>query len=117
MKAIELAKYIVNKCTWDGEPINNYRLQMILYCVQKHFKQKGIILIEDEFEMSNAGPYIPEVYNQYCGYGAIPIRLTYNTELGLGTEDQDIIHGIIVQKRKLGFWEFADEFVETDEVF
>ena len=35
--AVDLAKYIINKCVKDEVPISNIQLQMILYCIQKEF--------------------------------------------------------------------------------
>lgn len=32
--AVDLAKYIINKCVKDEVPISNIQLQMILYCIQ-----------------------------------------------------------------------------------
>ena len=35
--AMDLAKYIVSKCYYDGCPISNLQLQKILYYIQKEF--------------------------------------------------------------------------------
>lgn len=38
--ALEIAKYVVNKCTVDRHPISNLQLQKILYYIQRSFDQK-----------------------------------------------------------------------------
>lgn len=40
--ALDVAKYIVNKCTSENRPITNLQLQKILYFLQKqHLEQYG----------------------------------------------------------------------------
>ena len=48
-EAIEIAKYIINKCTVDGCPVSNLQIQKILYFLQKHYLQnENTILFYDD---------------------------------------------------------------------
>ena len=54
-KAIDIAKYIINKCTIDQHPISNLQLQKILYYVQKAFLEKNMVAFDDEIEEFDGG--------------------------------------------------------------
>ena len=42
--ALDVAKYIINKCTTEHDAISNLQLEKILYYIQKWFLQNGLIL-------------------------------------------------------------------------
>lgn len=74
MKALRLAHYIINKCVVLGKPINNLRLNLMLYLMHKDCLQKYIEpLFEDEVIVGKGFPKIQEVYWEYCCYGALRI--------------------------------------------
>lgn len=105
--AMEIAKYIINKCTVELCAISNLQLQKILYYVQRTFLQDGIVAFRDEIEAWQFGPVVREVYNQYCGFGSLKIRLRY--DIMLRREFANIIDRIVVEKRKLNPWELVDD--------
>lgn len=108
--ALDVAKYIVSKCTTDGMPISNLQLQKILYYIQTEFLKTSSALFYDEFEAWQFGPVVPEVYYQYCGFGAIPINMSYDIKLEqLGNRDLKIIDSIVEKKRVKNPWELVDE--------
>lgn len=114
METLKLAKYIINKCHKENEPISNLKLQVIIYAIQKRFKEKGFSLIDEKHKMTKAGPYYESVYYQYCGYGALPIKLSYDVDLELDQDSIAIVDGAVTRMRKHAVWELADEFVDTD---
>lgn len=69
--ALDIANYIISKCVEEGYPVSNLQLQGILYIVQKTFLNIGIRAFEDDFEAWQIGPVIRDVYNRYCGFGAL----------------------------------------------
>ena len=97
--ALEIAKYIIDKCTKDNCPISNLQLQKILYYIQREFLQQGEIAFPEEIEAWQFGPVVPEVYRQYCGFGALPIRMRYMARIEL--DDIRMINPIIEKKRIL----------------
>ena len=108
--AIDLSKYIVTKCVRDGCPISNLQLQKILYYIQKEFLQNGKIAFADDIEAWQFGPVVPDIYYQFCGYGAMPITREYGDEIiKLNLNDADIIDNIIVAKRALNPWDMVEE--------
>lgn len=71
-KAMDVAKYIITKCTRDEHPISNLQLQKILYILQKEYLQRDQkCLFFDDFEAWAFGPNIPNVYYYFCGFGSI----------------------------------------------
>ncbi len=106
-RAIDIARYIINKCTSDDHPISNLQLQKILYYVQKAFLDEDMALFEDDFEAWQFGPVVPAVYYQYCGFGATPIRMEYN--ITLDDADRMIIDPIVEKKRILYPWDMVND--------
>lgn len=91
--ALNMAKYIIDKCTRDKYPISNLQLQKILYYIQKEFLQHGSMAFPENIEAWQFGPVVPEVYRQYCGFGALPIRMRY--AVVVQPNDENIINPII----------------------
>ena len=110
-KAMDIAKYIINKCTVDNHPISNLQLQKILYYVQKKFLDNGRIAFDDEFEAWQFGPVVPEVYSRYCGFGSASIRVKYS--ISLERDYSIIINPIVNSKRCLNPWDLVNDTHES----
>ena len=69
-----VANYIIAKCNELQYEISNLRLQKLLYYVQGYFFK---IHNESAFDSNICnwpyGPVVPEIYYEYCIYGANPI--------------------------------------------
>ena len=90
-------------------------MQKILYYIQKEFLKVGRVLFNDDFEAWAFGPVIPEVYYQYCGFGAIEINMCYDIKLHLlGNNSLKIIDNIIEEKRSKQPWELVEEIHSPD---
>lgn len=105
----DLSDYIVNKCVLDKQPITNIQLQNILYCIQRAFLKQNRIAFNRAIEAWKFGPVVPEAYYRYCGFGAMPITMTYNSTLIMNSIDRQIIDNIIESKRNLEPWEWENE--------
>ena len=105
--ALEIAKYIIDKFTKVNCPISNLQLQKILYYIQREFLQQGEIAFPEEIEAWQFGPVVPEVYRQYCGFGALPIRMRYMVRIEL--DDIRMINPIIEKKRILNPWDMVSD--------
>ncbi len=108
-EAIEIAKYIINKCTVDGCPVSNLQIQKILYFLQKHYLQnENTVLFYDDIEAWQFGPVVPEVYYKYCGYGSMRIHRLYNNYT-ITDIDREKIDTIVEDKRNKRPWELVAE--------
>lgn len=105
--ALNMAKYIIDKCTKDRYPISNLQLQKILYYIQREFLQQGTVAFPESIEAWQFGRVVPEVYKQYCGFGALPIRMRYVVDIR--SSDENIINPIIEKKRILNPWDMVSD--------
>lgn len=106
--ALELSKYIVSKCIKDGQPISNLQLQKILFHIQKMFLQEGGPAFSDSIEAWQFGPVVPKVYYEFCGFGAMPITMQYQSA-SICPEDKIAIDNIVESKRELSPWDLVEE--------
>lgn len=101
-KALDISKYIINKCVNDNIPISNMQLQKILYCIQREclqlYKKEMFV---DEIEAWPFGPVVPEVYYRYCGFGANPIRIRSAADYRNNISNADLaLINYIVEKQE-----------------
>lgn len=107
--AVNLAKYIINKCVKDEVPISNIQLQMILYCIQKEFLKRDTLAFGNSIEAWQFGPVIPNVYYEFCGFGSMPISVCFCNAAELSSADSNEIDSIIEGKRLLEPWELKND--------
>lgn len=108
--AIKLAKYIVNKCVEDNHPITNLQLQKILYYVQREYLRKyDEPAFVDDIKAWQFGPVVPEVYYEFCYYGAMPIENRYDNTSDIDITDLDMVNQIVDDKRKLDPWAMVND--------
>ncbi len=80
--AMAIANYIITRCYEKGKPISNLQLQKILYFTWvDYFKETNKTLFGDNMCAWQFGPVVPEVYDEYCAYGGIPINIKCETEI------------------------------------
>lgn len=106
--AIDLSKYIVSKCIADGHPISNLQLQKILYYIQKDFLSRDDIAFSDDIEAWQFGPVVPNVYYHFCGFGAMPITIPYESAT-ISSNDKAYVNPIVDSKRLLNPWDMVEE--------
>lgn len=99
-----IAKYIVTKCTIDGQYITNMQLQHILYTISKKRLHNGRRIIDQKFEKRQWGYMIPIVYYYFCGYGAMHIIMRYDVKIK-DRETQYIIDTVTTEERTKKPWE------------
>ncbi|NFG59619.1 DUF4065 domain-containing protein [Clostridium botulinum] len=103
--ALEIAKYIINKCIKLNRPVSNLQLQKILYYVQgEYMKQNnGNSLFEDDIVAWQYGPVVPEVYYNYNFYSSSDIS-NIQEEVKLLPKEISIIDPVIEEKSNLSAW-------------
>ena len=106
-KAMDIAKYIVSKCSKERQPITNLQLQKILYYLQREFLQyHDRALFSDEIKAWTFGPVVSEVYRYFCGFGSFPIFYLFE-ESKISTDDLKIIDRIVQEKRAVNVWDLV----------
>lgn len=73
-KALAIAKFVTNYAVEQKNPINNTKLNKILYYLQGfHYSLFKTPLFNDKIEAWGYGPTIPSVYEEYSIFGLDPI--------------------------------------------
>ena len=92
--ALDIARYIITYYYKRSKPINNLRLQQILYFLWLNFyKQTGRNLFSDNFCAWSLGSVVSAVYNEFCVYAGIPILKKY--EVNINDNDAVVIDNIL----------------------
>ena len=94
--ALEVARYIISRCTQLDKPISNLKLQKMIYFVWVDFyKKTRRKLFLDDICAWQLGPVVPTVYYEYCSYAGRPISAVYSVEIE--EKDTTILDEIINQ--------------------
>ena len=72
-RAIDVARYVVQKCIDLGHPITNVQLQQLLAYIQHDWLNEGLFVFIDDVEWREFGPCIQNVYYEYGNNGSLPI--------------------------------------------
>lgn len=92
--AMEVARYIITRCSKKGRAISNLKLQKMLYFLWvDYYKKTSRKLFFDDICAWQLGPVVPEVYYEYCSYGGRPISAEYASEIK--KNDQWILDDLI----------------------
>ncbi len=109
-KALDIAKYVVNKCTVEEHPVSNLQLQKILYYIQKDFLYRfNEPAFSEAIEAWQFGPVVPNVYYHFCGSGAMPIDITYEDVHIENDEHRKCIDSIVENKRTMDPWKLVND--------
>lgn len=93
--AQEMANYIVGKCIDDGFPIDNFKLQQLLWILQvDHLATYHTPIISDSFQAWRFGPVISDVYYHFCGYGLMKICHVFGARY-VDPDDVEQVNGVI----------------------
>lgn len=96
MRALNMAKFIVNYSNLHNQSMTNLRLQKTLYYLfVLFFQQFKKELFDDDFIALDYGPIVREVYEYYKIYGKDEIkeRLADNTDLN--NEEQEFLGAML----------------------
>lgn len=95
---LTISDYIIWRCSNEGHPISNLKLQKLLYFVQAEFLvTTGKPCFREAIEAWDFGPVVPKIYREFCIYGSaqIPVSAVTNPILAMGTKE--LIDGIIFE--------------------
>ena len=105
-KAIDIAKYVINRCISCNNPISNLQLQKILYYIQGKYIEvtNGECLFEDKMEAWQYGPVVPEVYYLYSIYSSTKITDNQICDKRIKEDVMNIIDPVIDEKSRISAW-------------
>ena len=92
VKALEVAKYIVQEALHRESPVSNLKLQKLLYFVQGvSLALNNVPALEDKIVAWKYGPVVEDVYYAYSMYGANDIIIPFEVDLDLAEELKDVV--------------------------
>ncbi len=72
--AVNVAKYIIQRCNQLGKSISNLKLQKMLYFIQAEFLvSQNTPCFGERIEAWDFGPVVPDIYHRYKVYGSASI--------------------------------------------
>ncbi len=111
--AMEIARYVIDRCYREYRPISNLQLQKFLYFIQVEFLQAhNRPLFNDEIEAWPYGPVVREVYTRFSIKGASPLPYNYDTEIDI--DAMKIINNVIEERIEIPVWDLVDETHEIN---
>lgn len=109
---LNITKYILYRCSFDGDAVTNLRMQKLLYFVYVwHLVKLGSPCFKEKFQAWPNGPVLPSIYNELKKFGTQEIDSDFS---GIETE-QDLkkLEKAIGTKTK----ELVDEVYEEYAMF
>lgn len=97
-RALDIARYIIERCSSTNKTISNLKLQKILYFVQAEFLvSKNQPCFAEEIQAWDFGPVVPEVYYAYRMFGSANIPCIGKSRVSqmIPPSDKELLNGII----------------------
>ncbi|HJG38009.1 Panacea domain-containing protein [Enorma phocaeensis] len=108
MTANDAARFMVNLCINDGQPISNLQLQKILYfCQLESYRRSDAPLFSDDFEAWRYGPVIPSVYRLFSIFGGLGINRKVKEHGSLSNGERELVQSVTRRLRGLRPWELV----------
>lgn len=116
MKALEMAKYIINRSIDKDKPVSNLQLQKILYFshIDVIRAGKGKLVDDGQFEAWDYGPVLREVYNEFSPYGATKLTIKEEVSEDLDENIKKIVNKSIDEYIEKSPWELVRKSHEKD---
>ena len=108
--AIDIAKYIIDKCTVENQPVSNLQLQKILYFIQiNYIRLQNCVAFDEPMEAWQHGPVIPDVYNEFVDCGGTKIHRLYENKRKMfkNPMDKSIVDALTDRCRSMNPWELV----------
>lgn len=108
--AMDVVNYFLTRGIDENYRLSNLQVQKILYYIQRDFlKNDNRALFSDDFEAWQFGPVIRKVYNNFCGFGAMPIYYLPQNLKTINPQDAQRIGKIVDEKRCCSPWELVND--------
>lgn len=113
MSALKISYYIIYLANIKGYKISNYKLQKMLYCIQKEAIKNNEIAFNDKIEAWKIGPVVSEVYYRFSVYDPFPIEFDFldisEDDIKISTNIQKYVDIIFEQYKDIDVWDMVDE--------
>ncbi len=115
--AIHIANAIINRSIDKKINLSTSKLVKLMYLMQKeHILKFGIPMFDDEFNITNTGPMLKEVYNYYRPQGFIQFKNKIPPTIVLLDAHAEIVDQILDEYGDKKAYELV-EITSNDEVY
>lgn len=96
-EVMKISEYVIKYYKDKNKPINNTRLQGVLYFIQAYFLMRtDNVCFIDDLEAREVGPVVPNVYAKYSSYGPDPLPISKDYSEPIFTKaDKEIIDEVL----------------------
>lgn len=97
-RALDIARYVIERCSEINRTISNLKLQKILYFIQAEFLvTKNLPCFAEEIQAWDFGPVVPDVYYRYRMFGSANIPCIGKSRASriVSPRDKEILDDII----------------------
>lgn len=110
VKALDVAKYIVQEALHRESPVSNLKLQKLLYFVQGvSLALNNVPAFEDKIVAWKYGPVVEAVYYAYSMYGANNIIIPFEVDLDLTEELKTVVKLVLDELLEVSAIELVKE--------
>lgn len=107
--AIDIANYIINKSIEIGEPINNLKLQKLLYFSQiEYFCKNNKWLFNDNITATDYGPKVKSVYDTFLRYAALNITMKREENISFPKDVTEILDHVVTKYKKCSAFDLVE---------
>ncbi len=110
MKALEVAKHIINYCIGIEKPVSNLQLQKMLYFLDIFYlvNKRERLITDGNFQAWQYGPVIPEVYQNYAFNAAYPINVRQKIKEEFPNDYSGYLYAFIDKLAKMKSWDLVN---------
>lgn len=102
--ANEITRYIINRYIDLHKPIDNLKLQKILfYCQKEYIQETNELLFDDSIQVTDYGFMIPGIYYEFRSWGCLNIT-DYQDNIDLDIFTKQIVNYIMDKYRDTLTW-------------
>lgn len=112
--AENIADYIITISIKSGNPVNNLKLQKLLYYTQAAFLVEGKECFEEDLYWYRYGPTMPEVLKRFGYYGNEPIRYHKCDNTPLTKEEQRLIEEVVYSYKDYSAMDLIRKVLQED---
>lgn len=109
-RAIDIAKYIINKSIDNAHPVSNLKLQKLLYYVQAaSLVEQGKEMFQDELIAWMYGPVAEDVYDEYKFNSRYNITEKEDIAVKIDDKSKALIDKVLEKKSDFSAYELANK--------
>lgn len=116
--ALDIARYVIAISNKENLKVNNITLQWLLFIINRRYKNKfGYYIFYDSLVKEQYYPKYESVYYEFCGFGALPIRLPLRNSdfIPIQKDVFEIVKSVVLADGNLNLYEMYQKYLAEYE--